>query len=160
MGKVIGLVLLRRLMVVVLALAGTGACSEEQVPADIVMYKNPQCGCCDKWATGVREAGFSVQIRKSANIGAIKTKYGIDPSLQSCHTAIHSETGLVFEGHVPVIHMSTLIDSPPEGALGLSVPGMPIGSPGMEMGDRKDQYDVLLLKREGPPVVYATENKR
>lgn len=153
-------ILLRRLTVIVLVLFSTAACSEKRVQADIVMYKDPQCGCCDKWAEHVREAGFSVEIRKTANVGGIKTEHGIDPSLQSCHTAIHSASGLVFEGHVPVSHMSSLVENPPDGALGLTVPGMPIGSPGMEMGERKDQYDVLLLRREGPPLVYATENAR
>jgi len=152
--------LYRPLLVVVLAIFGVVACSENQAQADILMYKNPQCGCCDKWATHLRDAGFSVEIKEAQDMSGIKAKYGIEPSLQSCHTAIHSQSGLVFEGHVPVDHMSALIDSPPEGSVGLSVPGMPIGSPGMEVDDRKDQYDVLLLRSDGSAVVYATENAR
>jgi hypothetical protein len=152
--------LYRPLLVVVLAIFGVVACSKNQAQADILMYKNPQCGCCDKWATHLRDAGFSVEIQEYISMSGIKEKYGIKPALQSCHTAIHAETGLVFEGHVPANHVSALIENAPEGSIGLSVPGMPIGSPGMEVDDRKDQYDVLLLKSDGSVVVYATENAR
>ena len=141
--------LYRPLLVVVLAIFGVVACSKNQAQADILMYKNPQCGCCDKWATHLRDAGFSVEIQEYISMSGIKEKYGIKPALQSCHTAIHAETGLVFEGHVPANHVSALIENAPEGSIGLSVPGMPIGSPGMEVDDRKDQYDVLLLKKIG-----------
>lgn len=148
----------RWLLVLLLTISSLVACSRNEAQADILMYKNPQCGCCDKWATHLREAGFSVEIQESEDMSTIKEMYGIEPALQSCHTAIHSESGLIFEGHVPVGHMSALIENPPDGSIGLTVPGMPVGSPGMEMGDRKDQYDVLLLKSDGPPAIYATEN--
>lgn len=148
----------RWLLVLLLAISSVVACSRNEAQADILVYKNPQCGCCDKWATHLRDAGYSVEIQESQDMSGIKQKYGIELELQSCHTAIHAESGLIFEGHVPVGHMSALIENSPDGSIGLSVPGMPVGSPGMEMGDRRDRYDVLLLKRNGPPAIYATEN--
>lgn len=126
--------------------------------ADFVVYKNPQCDCCNKWISHVREAGYSVLIPKSSNMRSIKQKFGVNPKYQSCHTAVHQQSGLVFEGHVPVNHISALINDHQADDIGLAVPGMPVGSPGMEMGNRKDPYTVLLLKRSAKPTPFAYEN--
>jgi hypothetical protein len=146
------------LCILIVATLSISACAEESGPADFVVYKNPQCGCCDKWVSHVQNAGYSVKVRQSSDMSDIKKQYGIDDPMQSCHTAVHEGTGLVFEGHIPVTHLTSLIETPVEGAIGLSVPGMPVGSPGMEMGGRKDPYQVHLLKENGQSITYAIEN--
>lgn len=146
------------LCVLFVAIFSLSSCAEESVPKDFVVYKNPQCGCCDKWVDHVQNAGYSVEIRQVSDMSDIKEQYGIDESMQSCHTAVHQRTGLVFEGHIPITHVTSLIQTPVEGAIGLSVPGMPLGSPGMEVGNRKDPYQVRLLKEDGNALTYAAEN--
>ena len=124
-------------------------------PPDFVVYKNAQCGCCDKWAEHMRGAGYSVALAPQTNMSSIKQKYGIEPRLQSCHTAVHLDTGLVFEGHIPAQHIAGLIDNHAPEDAGLAVPGMPAGSPGMEVGSRRDPYDILLLSKDGAPKPFA-----
>ena len=119
----------------------------------LVVYKNPQCGCCGKWIKNINDFGFSSQVDAISNISAIKAKYGIEPRYQSCHTAVVD--GYAFEGHIPAHVIRQFLIEKPQNVIGLSVPGMPAGSPGMEMGDRHDAYDVLLLKQDGSTEVYA-----
>ncbi len=137
---------------------GLVACADDSRVADFTVYKNPQCMCCDKWAEHMRHAGYSVSLAPTPYIAEIKQKYAIEPKLQSCHTTVHNQTGLVFEGHVPIKHVVSLVENPLPGARGLAVPGMPVGSPGMEVGDRKDPYHVLLLSENAEPTVFAREN--
>lgn len=117
------------------------------------VYKSPTCGCCTDWITHVEAAGFSTSAHHPSDLKQLKTDRGIAPRYRSCHTAV-SQDGFVFEGHVPVDIMQRFLANPPEGALGLAVPGMPVGSPGMEMGDRFDSYDVWLLTTSGNDRVY------
>jgi len=119
----------------------------------LVVYKNPQCGCCGKWVEHINDFGFSSQIDAISNVGSIKSKYGIEPRYRSCHTAVVD--GYAFEGHIPAHVIRQFLTEKPQNVIGLSVPGMPAGSPGMEMGDRHDAYDVLLLKQDGSTEVYA-----
>ena len=86
-------------------------------------------------------------------MGQLKAEQGILPQYQSCHTGV-SKDGFVFEGHIPVDIVKRFLDNPPTDAIGLAVPGMPMGSPGMEMGDRRDDYDVLLLKSDGSSIIF------
>lgn len=126
--------------------------SEFTVTLDV--YKSRSCGCCSKWIDHIKQDGFSANLHHPADLNAVKNKYGILPQYQSCHTAV-SSTGYVFEGHIPSRFIKQFLASPPEDAIGLSVPGMPLGSPGMEMGDRFSPYHVMLVKKDGTTEVYA-----
>ncbi|MCF7982005.1 MAG: hypothetical protein K9K86_08470 [Pseudomonadales bacterium] len=92
-----------------------------------------------------------------SNVSAIKAKYGIEPRYRSCHTAVVD--GYVFEGHIPAHVIRQFLTEKPQNVIGLSVPGMSAGSPGMEVGDRHDSYDVLLLKQDGSTQVYVYINE-
>jgi hypothetical protein len=138
----------------------TNAVAVETSSTDKVMldvYKSPTCGCCKDWVEHVEGAGFATLVHHPSDLGGIKQQYGISSSYQSCHTAV-SDQGYVFEGHVPADVMQRFLDNPPENALGLAVPGMPVGSPGMEMGDRYDDYVVMLIRKDGSAEVYQQIN--
>lgn len=119
------------------------------------VYKEETCGCCVGWIAHVDERGFDSTVFHPEDINAVKEELGILPKWQSCHTAV-SKDGYVFEGHIPAKYISQFLASPPANALGLAAPGMPMGSPGMEIGDRFDSYDVILMKKDGSSEVYAT----
>ena len=118
------------------------------------VHKSPTCGCCVDWIDHVEENGFSSQVFHPEDMGALKAFLTIEPRYQSCHTAV-SEQGYVFEGHVPARLVRKFLQETPDGAIGLAVPGMPMGSPGMEMGDRFNPYRVMLLKEDGSSEIYA-----
>ena len=120
----------------------------------ISVAKSPQCGCCGAWVAHLRAAGFEPEVRdlEAAALDALKTELGIAPEHASCHTA--TIEGYVVEGHVPGEDIRRLLAQRPE-ALGLAVPGMPIGSPGMEMGDEKQPFDTLLVLAPGRAEVFA-----
>lgn len=118
----------------------------------ITVYKSPTCNCCNSWVNHLRDAGFVVTAKNSVAMESIKTSAGIAPGLQSCHTALVE--GYVIEGHVPANDIRRLLQERPA-MTGLTVPGMPMGSPGME-GPNRDPYDVLLFDREGRTQVYAS----
>ena len=119
----------------------------------MVVYKSPTCGCCGAWVDHAREAGFEVEVRDMPNVMPIKQEHGVPGHLSSCHTTLVG--GYVVEGHVPVEDVRRLLDERPQIA-GIAVPGMPAGSPGMEMGSRKDPYDVIAFTRDGAVSVYAS----
>lgn len=118
------------------------------------VYKSPTCGCCTGWIEHAQRAGIRVQTHQSENLNAIKQRFNIEPRYQSCHTAV-AKQGFVFEGHVPARFIQQFLANPPQGAIGLAVPGMPLGSPGMEAGDRFTPYQVLLLKADGSSSIFA-----
>ena len=122
---------------------------------DIHVYKSPTCGCCTDWVDHLKENGFSVEVTETNNLNPIKQDAGLTPSLASCHTAFVN--GYVIEGHVPASDSHRLISESPD-AKGLAVPGMPVGSPGMEMGDRKDRYQVLMFNDSGQTRVFSEHN--
>lgn len=120
------------------------------------VYLTRTCGCCGGWVEHSQAEGFN-SLRNYLDqdqLNQVKAESGISPRLQSCHTAV-SEDGYVFEGHIPARVIHEFLQSPPTNAIGLAVPGMPIGSPGMEMGDRFDPYDVLLIRDDGSTEVYT-----
>ena len=121
------------------------------------VYKSPTCGCCEDWISHVNKHGITTEAYNSNRMGEIKDQLGNAPSLRSCHTAV-SANGYVFEGHVPARYVEAFMANPPAGAIGLSVPAMPIGSPGMEMGDRFMPYQVVQLNTDGSSLVYANIN--
>lgn len=118
------------------------------------VMKDPSCGCCEGWIQHASERGFVAQISHPQDLNGEKLKLGIAPQFQSCHTAVSPE-GYVFEGHIPANIVQRFLDEKPDDAIGLAVPGMPMGSPGMEIGDRFQPYDVLVMKNDGSAQVYA-----
>ncbi|MGB3711770.1 MAG: DUF411 domain-containing protein [Erythrobacter sp.] len=133
------------------ALLALAACSGAAHAAEYTMFKDPNCGCCDHWADHVRD-DMETEVAVSANedMAAVKDRYGVPPRLRSCHTMIVD--GYVIEGHVPAADIERLLKERPEGVTGLAVPGMPIGSPGMEMGDRTQPYQVIAFGDAGQTV--------
>lgn len=117
----------------------------------VTVYKTPSCGCCDKWVSHLRENGFKVEAVNLEDLGMVKAMAGVDPQLASCHTA--RVEGYVIEGHVPADDIRRLLAERPE-ARGLTVPGMPHGSPGME-SPHPEPYEVLLIEPDGSTRVFA-----
>lgn len=118
------------------------------------VYKSPTCGCCTLWVDHMREAGFTAIAHDVDDLDAIKQNHNLPEAFQSCHTAV-TDDGYVFEGHVPASIVLRFLTERPADARGLVVPAMPVGSPGMEMGESFMPYDVLLLKKSGGTEVYA-----
>ena len=118
---------------------------------EMTVYKSPTCGCCGKWITHMEENGFKVKAVDVIEMNVVKEKYGIKRNLASCHTAIID--GYFIEGHVPASDVKRLLAEKID-SKGLTVPGMPVGSPGMEMGDRVDSYQVLSVKSDGSTEVF------
>jgi hypothetical protein len=117
----------------------------------MVVYKDPNCGCCTSWVQLMRGAGFDISVRDTADMAPIKRRYQVGPALASCHTALVG--GYVVEGHVPADLIKRMLAEKPK-VLGLAVPGMPVGSPGME-GSPKEAYNVLTFDAAGKTTVYA-----
>jgi len=118
----------------------------------IEVYKSATCGCCTHWIEHLQANGFKVNAQNVPNTAAYRTKLGVPPSLGSCHTGTIG--GYALEGHVPAADIKRLLAEKPR-AKGLSVPGMPMGSPGMEVqGEPADAYDVLLFQADGKTTVY------
>lgn len=105
--------------------------------------KSPHCGCCNAWIEHVRRAGFQIRIVEAHDVTPIARQLGVPDNLRSCHTAVVD--GYVIEGHVPAADIRRLLAQRPRGT-GLAVPGMPIGSPGMEQGNRHQAYEVILFE--------------
>ena len=122
-----------------------------QAGQTIDVYRDPNCGCCKEWISHLRDNGFSVNDHVEPNMSAVKQRLGVAPRLASCHTGVID--GKFVEGHVPAEQIQLLAKRPD--LRGLAVPGMPMGSPGMEMGDHKDAYHVIGLTRDGTDEVVA-----
>lgn len=131
-------------------IAGT-TLSAPALAAEITVYKSPWCGCCSKWADHLQAKGHTVTTKNMENLDAIKKMAGVPEGLQSCHTAMVE--GYVLEGHVPARDIERLLAERPK-AKGLAVPGMPVGSPGME-GGAPERFDVMLFGTDGSTSVYA-----
>ncbi len=120
----------------------------------ITVYKSATCGCCALWVKHLEEAGFDVTVRETEALQAIKDEHGVGNHLASCHTALID--GYVEEGHVPAEDIRSMLASRPD-IVGLAVPGMPVGTPGMEIAGQPAQpYQVFAFDREGRVAVYAT----
>ena len=117
------------------------------------VWKDPGCGCCDDWAKHLEASGFKVKVHDGGH-SAARVKLGVADAYASCHVALIG--GYAIEGHVPAREIRRLLQEKPQ-AIGLSVPGMPVGSPGMDgpvYGERRDAYKVMLLTRDGKARVY------
>ncbi len=118
------------------------------------VFKSPTCGCCGVWIDHLKAAGFATGVHNETNMTEIKGRHGIKPGQSSCHTAV-SPDGYVFEGHIPAKYIKRFLAEKPANAIGLAVPGMPVGSPGMEMGDRFEPYRIVQINKDGSTTVYA-----
>ncbi len=120
----------------------------------LLVHKTPTCGCCKMWVEHIKENGFIANIKDHDGLLEIKEKYKIEPQYRSCHTAV-SSNGYIFEGHIPSKFISQFLSEEHPNAIGLSVPGMPLGSPGMEVDNLFTPYDVLILFKDGSSKVFA-----
>jgi hypothetical protein len=117
---------------------------------EILIYKTRTCGCCAKWVEHLRANGFAPKVEDVPSTAEYRAKFGVPNRLGSCHTAMVN--GYAIEGHVPAADIHRLLKEKPK-AKGLAVPGMPLGSPGME-GPRRDAYDVILFRADGSTSVF------
>ena len=120
----------------------------------LTVHKTPTCGCCKMWMKHAEDNGLTVLGQDHENLIKIKEKYNIDPQYRSCHTSV-SSNGFIFEGHIPSKYIKKFLSEDHPNAIGLSVPGMPLGSPGMEYKNQFMPYDVLILFKDGSSMVFA-----
>ncbi len=132
--------------ILISALGGFILMQSVSAETEMTVYKSATCGCCNKWVKHMEDNGFQVKAVDVLDVNIVKQQYGISYEHASCHTAVVN--GYVIEGHVPALDVKRLLSEKPD-VLGLSVPGMPVGSPGMEMGDRVDHYSVIAIDKEG-----------
>ncbi len=128
-------------------------------PTPVEVWKDPSCGCCKDWVDHMQANGFQVTVHETGN-NAVRARLGLPQKLGSCHTALVG--GYLVEGHVPASDVRALLQQKPK-ALGLAVPGMPVGSPGMDgavYGERRDPYDVLLVAHDGSTRVFKSYHKK
>ena len=140
--------------VAVAVLAGRSSLAAQHVAPKVLVYKSPTCGCCSNWVDHMAEAGFETTVRDVTDLSTLKRELGVPATLASCHTALVD--GYLLEGHVPADVALKFLTEKPQAA-GLAVPGMPMGSPGME-GPTSEPYDILLFRRDGTSQVYATRS--
>lgn len=139
----------RKLTLAIALLGSTAA-----VASDIVMHRDPGCGCCAKWAQQVHaEFGRRVKVVDDRQRAALQRRIGLPTNLVSCHTALID--GLAFEGHVPIADMKRLLASRPKGVRGLAVAGMPMGSPGMEAPGYPKERFLVIAFGSGKAAVFA-----
>jgi len=142
--------------------AATAVVVAQQKPVSsrtaIVVYKTPTCGCCSMWVEHMRQNGFQPEVHdvSAAQVRAVSKAAGLSDEGSSCHTA--KVGNYVVEGHVPAADVHRLLKEKPAIA-GIAAPGMPIGSPGMEMGGRTERYDVVSFTKDGKTKVFATHGK-
>jgi hypothetical protein len=121
-------------------------------PVEIKVYRSASCGCCSKWVDHLKENKFIVKDYVVDDVQIVKDKNGVPKSMASCHTALVN--GYVVEGHVPAKDIMRLLKEKPR-VVGISVPGMPVGTPGMEMGGRKDPYEVVSFDKNNNYQVFS-----
>lgn len=132
---------------------GVGAAPDAPRLPTLIVHKSASCGCCGAWVEHMRRSGFAVKVENVDNLGPIKERVGIPPAMGSCHTA--EVDGYFIEGHVPSADVKRLLADRPH-AKGVTVPGMPVGSPGMEAPSGEIQpYDVYLVANDGTVSVFA-----
>ncbi|MCW8327934.1 DUF411 domain-containing protein [Photobacterium sp. SDRW27] len=141
---------------IALSLLTTSSFAIAQVTKGI-NYQSPYCGCCKEWVKHMEDNGFEMEVVYEQDLTPKKIELGIRPEYASCHTA--EIEGYTFEGHVPASEIQRFIESKPTRMIGLAVPGMPMGSPGMEYDDKKDPYDVLAFDKNGKTMVWSRHNQ-
>lgn len=142
-----------------LAIALLPATTRAATSTPVEVWKDPNCGCCQDWVDHMQAHGFAVKVHATGN-NAVRARLGLPQKLGSCHTALVGD--YLVEGHVPASDVHKLLQQKPK-ALGLAVPGMPVGSPGMDgavYGNQRDPYDVLLVAHDGSTRVFSSYNKK
>lgn len=152
---VVAVVVIASLTAIVLGIIGSDARASNfsltaAVP-EIVVYRSPDCSCCGGWSNHLKAQGFKVKDFTTTDIEAVKQKYNVPQELTSCHTAIID--GYIIEGHVPAPDIKRLLKEQPS-FTGLSVPQMPLGTPGMEIGNQKDPFSVLSFDSQGKVAIF------
>jgi hypothetical protein len=142
----------KRFLQAMLALPVVLAARLKAASPGIQVYKTPTCGCCGQWVAHLRKNGFQVSVQEVPDTSVYRRKYGVPEKLLSCHTAVVE--GYAIEGHVPAADIQRLLRERPR-AKGLAVPGMPVGSPGME-GPNKQAYSVMIFDAEGHASVFQS----
>lgn len=145
--------MLRRKVLAALVPLALLACAEGAAAATLNVVKTAACGCCEGWIEHMRKAGFEVSVRNVADVTPTARRLGVPDALRSCHTA--EIGGYAVEGHVPAADVRRLLALKPKAA-GIAVPGMPIGSPGMEHGGHKEPYKTIIFDRAGVTKVFAS----
>ena len=144
----------RRTMIGLLAAAIPAvACAKPARAAELKIYKSPYCGCCGAWVEHVRASGLKGVVQEMEDVTPVARKAGVPDAVRSCHTS--EIGGYAIEGHVPAADVKRLLATKPKAA-GIAVPGMVMGSPGMEHGDHKESYQVLLFDKTGKTKVFAS----
>ena len=133
---------------------GSSVIPVTQLAEPLVVHKGPLCFCCKKWISHLHSQGIETEVENTTNMSEIKGQWGIPTGMNSCHTAVFQQK-YVFEGHVPARYIRKYLSAPPEGSFGLTVPGMPEGSPGMYDGKKFTPYNIYLLMRGGDYRFYA-----
>jgi hypothetical protein len=157
-GKSMESVIRRRALLLALGSMPLAAIAQQPRKPRVEVWKDPTCGCCGEWIQHLEQNGFSVVVHDTGN-AQVRAKLGIPVKLGSCHTAVVA--GYAVEGHVPAREILRLLKEKPV-AIGLAVPGMPVGGPGMDSPaykGRRDPYDVLLVLKGGATSVFASYNK-
>lgn len=132
-------------------MAAETSTASTEIAQVITVYRNADCSCCHRWIEHLQNEGFKVEDIATGHLDDLKLQLGVPPQLSSCHTA--TIDGYVIEGHVPAADIKRLLAERPLTS-GLSVPGMPIGSPGMEMGERREAYSVIKFDKDGNSWTY------
>lgn len=146
----------RTMLGAVLAAIPAAVCSKPTKATEMIVYKSPHCGCCSAWVAHVNAAGLPVKVFETELVSDMADKLRVPENLRGCHTA--EIDGYFVEGHVPAADIRKLLRERPK-ARGLAVPGMPIGAPGMEQGNRKDAFDTLIVGRDGSVGVFVRHNQ-
>jgi hypothetical protein len=146
--------MIARHFIVLLVLLAVAGCTRTPTDAEglVTVYKNESCGCCKLWVRHLQQAGFTVTVHNLDNLGPTKERVGVPVAMGSCHTA--EVSGYFVEGHVPAEDIKRLLRERPD-AKGLTVPGMPAGSPGMEVPGKTQPYDVFLVSKDGSTSIYT-----
>ena len=118
------------------------------------VYKDVNCGCCKDWISHAEDNGLVTTAHDVVDVALFKDRYGVPTKMRSCHTAVTTD-GYVFEGHVPAKYMAQFLANPPIQALGLAVPSMPVGSPGMEYQNKFEPYQIMQLNKDGTTQIYV-----
>jgi hypothetical protein len=127
--------------------------AQSAAAATLLVTKTAYCGCCKHWVEHMKKAGFDVQVKEVEDVGPTRVRLGVPEAMRSCHTS--EIGGYAIEGHVPAADVKRLLATKPKAA-GIAVPGMVMGSPGMEHGDHKQPYQVILFDKAGKTKVFAS----
>lgn len=142
---------------VLAAVGGQALQAQRGAGAVVEVFKSPTCGCCSLWVKHLEQNGFTAKVTEMDDLSSLKKKHGVPAKASSCHTALVN--GYVLEGHVPAADVKRLLMERPAVA-GLAVPGMPVGSPGMEVGSTVQPYNVLSFDKAGETKVFASYGRR